>query len=848
MDVDDNSPSTRDEPLRQYFTPRVAADDVSSSRRRSSTGIPNPVKRVYPDRRYTPILVSARNMIKPALMETDAGISDDEEGETVTKMAVPSSVVSSPLPTSAPQFEATPAAKRSFSIGDLLSTGPQPLWRRPSQRSNRSTSTRLVRKAKPRVSSAPQATMGNGLSRTGGLDSEPPTKRRDITDPYAGQRSIYSSSSGIPHLADTADHEVDLQLGSNTQQYHQPDATPTPLSHSAGDAQTPSPPDLQRLPSATPTSASRRPIRVSAAQSEITVGSDSDFRSVGDASTDYQSDTVYDSYPTRTTRSSSGKRGPHIESIFDDSPPTFSSGRSTRLKDLLNDGGPGDHGPRYRHSTIEEEGSIVSTPVRSLHNQSVASTPSARPGAQQLFGSSPPMMPMKADTDDIDWDAFDDDRHDTGLGIEQQGNPFYNTPHRSLPFRFGPALQQDIAGQRNATPQRSKDEKANLFEWAEVQPSPSHNQSPPRPRTVHGKKEPDSRGSRAAGRRAPSGMHARSHSVPVVPDTDGKRTNAAANKFGTWGVGSKNVTEDWNEDFDFEEAPVPSTELLRTDEKRIDSGHDMFVPRSIREQQENVMANIGLLREWGLLIEELKELRVRAVALDMLSGPHAQAWYEVDAMIELADQETQEQTLEPRRSPPSSPGFDYGEFDEPMPSIDRTADTSMLLDGDVSTAALASPATPQHQQPITRPRKDSEAVARSVIEALQTRRSFSDPTALKAAAPPAKKVPFDTATLRHIVPYVNGLKRKMKDALRETEGLYTSPRRRVSADDEAQPATDQEPAFRSIFNEPESETTTVLRRSRRENAATDHDGGGDDSWNEPQSDLTSRLRNMRLPQ
>lgn len=279
----------------------------------------------------------------------------------------------------------------------------------------------------------------------------------------------------------------------------------------------------------------------------------------------------------------------------------------------------------------------------------------------------------------------------------------------------------------------------------------------------------------------------------------------------------------------------------------------MFVPRSIREQQENVVANIGLLREWGLLIEELKELRVRAVALDMMSGPYAGDWYEVDAMIELADQETEEKTLEPRRSPPSSPGFDYDDFDEPIPNIASATrpltlpDAAVPENGVAATFTRTSPPPITLQQPVTtRPRKDSEAVARSVIEALQTRRSVSDPTALKPP-PPAKKVPFDTATLRHIVPYVNGLKRKVKDALRETEGLYSSPRRRVSPNSEVHQSTNREPAFRSIFDEPELESTAALKRSRRrEEAATDHDGS-EDPWLDQQDDLTTKLRNMKFP-
>lgn len=859
MDVDDKPSTPRDPKLRQYFTPKVTLEESVFTRRRSSTGIPNPVKRVYPDRRYTPILVSARQQVKPAQPETDDSMSEDGEDEAVTKLALAPSVASSPLPTHTSHFEEGQTPKRAFSIGDLLSTGPQsPLWRRPSQRQGRSAA-KLTRKTRPRIASAPQASMGNALSRDTGLDSEPPAKRRDLTAPQSGTRGIYSSSAGNPQLDHDGLHEIDLHLGSQHQQQNPLGNARTPRTNIPSDVQTPSPLQQQRLPSATLVSAANRPVRVSAVQSEITssIGSDSDFQSIGDNSTDYQSDAVYDSYPTRTTRSSSGRRGPHIESIFDDSPPNYSSGRSTRLKDLLNDGtySTGEHDRRYRHSTIEEEGSIVSTPVRSLHTQSVTSTPSARPGAQQqLFGSSPPAMPLMADPDEIDWDAFDDDdeRDDKGLGIEhRQGHS--HTPQPSLPFRFGPALQHSNHGSRNATPQRSNGDKANLFEWSEVQPSPSHNQSPPRPRTVHGKKDPENRGSRAAGRRAPSGMHARSHSVPVVPDVDGKRTNAVANKFGTWGVGSKAVTEDWNEDFDFEEAPASSVETLKQDEKRIDSGHDMFVPRSIREQQENVVANIGLLREWGLLIEELKELRVRAVALDMMSGPYAHDWYEVDAMIELADQETEENTLEPRRSPPSSPGFDYGEFDEPMPSIASTTRPFTLPDpaapgNDITTRFVRnSPpsAIPEQEPATTRPRKDSEAVARSVIEALQTKRSVSDPTALKVGLP-SKKVPFDTATLRHIVPYVNGLKRKVKDALRETEGLYSSPRRRVSPNSTVQQQDSQEPAFRSIFNEPDSEATAAFRRSRREQAATDHDGG-EDPWLEQEGDLASRLRNMRLP-
>lgn len=876
MSVDTPSEDARDHQLRQYFTPRVAAEEPSAGRRRSSTGIPNPIKRVYPDRKYTPILVSGRELVQPARLEVDDGFGASAEDVAATKLRMVHSVASSPLPAQTAHFEEASIPKRSFSIGKLLSTGPQPQWRRPPSSKGNASASKLARRARPRVTSAPQASMGSSLSSSRGNDSEPPAKRRDLTDPQAANLSVYSSSSSSQPV-DAHNHEFRLDLGARTPVTLRSRLLDSPIIESASHVATPSPLEQRRLPSATVESTAARHARTSAAPSEITstVSSDSERRSTGGFSTDYQSDTVYDSYPTRTTRSGSGKRGPPIDTIFDDSPPTYSSGRSTKLHDLLSDGTVGnEQGTRYRHSIIEEEESVLNTPGRSMRDNSVRSTPSARPGAQKLFLSSPPAMSLMPDPDDIDWDAPESaEAAEEGVGIEPANAA--STPHvldRNLQFLLGGAFTRSgLTVSAHSTPHRYSNggtDKANPFDWSEQQPSPSHQtQSPPRPRTVHGKKDPENRGSRPVGRRAPSGMHARSHSVPVVPDVDGKR-NVVANKFGTWGVGTKGVTEDWNEDFDFDEAPPPLPEL---DERRIDSGHAMFVPKSIREQQENVVANISLLREWGLLIEELKDLRIRAVALDMLTGPYAHAWQEVDAMIELADQESEEATLQPQRSPPSSPGFDYSAFEEPplppLPSLNNghrprgntvVRVVEPVLTEDEVVLGPRQP-SPHPVAPIDgfapRPRKDSEAVARSVIEALQSKRSVSDPTALKGS-PVTKKVPFDTATLRHIVPYVNGLKRKVKDALRETEGLYSSPRRQsppaeideddvMNVDDEDDD-NDDTPAFRSIFNEPQGGSPMASKqRTRRERAATDNDGF-DEPFAELHTDLAKRMQNMTL--
>jgi len=476
----------------------------------------------------------------------------------------------------------------------------------------------------------------------------------------------------------------------------------------------------------------------------------------------------------------------------------------------------------------------------------------------RLAGSSPLQERAVPDIDEIDWDAFDGDPAPNGEVVQHVSETPSDRPTRtSPPFRFGESQELD-SPLSDTTPLRQNGhntDRANLFDWSESQLTSSANQSPPRPKTMHGKKHSDNRGSRAPARRIPSGMHARSHSVPVVPDVGGRRSNVVANKFGTWGVGSKPVTEEWDDAFDFDGLPSAIPENSEVDEQRSVSGHDMFVPQSIRQQQQNVVANIGLLRDWGLLIEELKELRIRAMALDMMHGPYASDWEEVDAMIELADQETDEETLEPRWTPPSSPGFDYTEFDDSSAAARgrgvslRLSDAMMVEADPVSDPMQSGTHVGASNTVITsRARKDSEAVARSVIEALQSKRSVSDPTAA-ALAPQSRKVPFDTATLRHIVPYVDRLKRKVKEGLRETEGLRTSPHRgppQPSAFEGMDEDGDEQPAFRNIFRDSRSDQGLAIRHSRREQAATDHDGSEDLLMGQG-TDLAQRMRNMNLP-
>jgi hypothetical protein len=797
------------------------------------SGIPNPIKRIYPDRRYTPILVSAQQHIRQGDVEADDALSLHTVGEPIRPSTMPSSMVPSPIVS---QNEGTSSSRRSFSFSNYFTNAP-PLPQIPTVNGSRTTTGNRSRSntADRQRISAPQTSMGTGLS-SSRKTSERLSKRRNVSD----SEPLSYATHGInvnPHK------EIQLNLGSADQSPSwNSDAFHDTLSNETGHG-----PTLRRsAPSATLASNAKRQSRLSAATSEMTsgYGSDSENISLDDASTDYQSD-AFDSFPTRTTtttRSSSGKRGPPIETIFDESPPTFSSGRSTKLRDLLSTSSfPSSDSDPYRYSTIEEEDSIA-TPKRSLAGKSLNSSPSARNGSHNAFTLSPPLVREMPDPDDIDWDAEDEPEFsssppETARRVSRSPDvPAYRI-ETSLPLRLAVPSRQQSSHSSSSTPRRSGvgHDRATIFDWAEIQPSPSHNNSPPRPKTVHGKKDPESRGSRPPGRRLPSGMHARSHSVPVAPDVDGKRISTVATKFGTWGVGSKGVTEDWNEDFDFEDT-LPELPSAILEDRRIDSGHAMFIPKSIQEQQDNVVANISLLREWGLLIEELKDLRMRAAGLGMLAGRHAEAWGEVDAMIDLADQESHEKTLEPRRSPPSSPGFDDTAFDEPMREAAQSARARgrsirspqpPMLGDDDSIAVFDEPQTPSRSI-TTRPRKDSEAVARSVIEALQNKRAVSDPASLQAQKP-VKKVPFDTATLRHIVPYVNGVKRKIKEVLREAEGLYSSPCQQLPPNDDSDDDfefSDNEPSFHSIFTDPRSDmapATPSKRPVRRTIAITDND-------------------------
>ena len=833
----------------QFFTAKKAKERTLTKRRASSVNA-HRFRRIFPDEKHKAMLVLARSVTVGA-EEVDESASDDGDsvffvsrpGTPLSIKAVLSTQPEAPQPVELSHFQAHAStgvsddasrSRRSFSITDLISSATT-----KKQWIARAPSARLSRRSSQRVSSAPLVpTMGKRPHSTSCGEA-----RRDLTEPALARRDIAT-------CAGAAESSFAHNGPSGGSSSSPSPALPVRRVNSVPGDGLALMPQLEVIasgglvanqtpPSPTLAQSAVRPSRHSMAPSEqastLVGSSDNEVRGLGsgdDDDADLQSETLFDSLRTGATRSTSGgARGPRIETIFDESPPAKI--KITALRDLLPPGAFGEHptnGATGHHSIAEEEESI-STPVRTVRpERTLQDSPSfsrtqTTPLFPTLIPSSPPSMPKPLSLGTLEWDSTaggDDDSSRWSLDEEEIEDSWVDLPtasHAGTPSSLlhqNPRLFASSSSPKPTTPQHNtaehvdRDARSSIFDWSEQQPADklTGNHTPPRPRTVHGKKDADRRGSRSVGRRVPSGLHARSQSVPVVPDATGKRNTVVTNKFGTWGVGSKGITEDWNDDFDFSELIEDPAAEGSDGGPRIDSSTSMVVPKTIQEQQNNVLANIGLLREWGLLIEELKEHRIRAIALGIVDGLQSGMWEEVDAMIDLADQEADHEGV-PRLSPPSSPGFDETAFEDPSgaspsngrgrrksgsPSNDLGRDPtqstrprrkSILPPNYGIFAPQSSPIPPKSrfeaplrldQKPIiTRPRKDSEAKARSVIEALQKRRSNFEPAADAPPTPSSKKVPFDTATLRRIVPYVSTLTRKVKDAIRDAEGLYSSP-------------------------------------------------------------------------
>lgn len=774
---------------KHFFQVRRARELLKGSHPKRSPKDHSAIFRIYPDGTQ-PSLLLATTVARP---ET----SFDRSAETESINSPESSPLSS-SPFSRTSRVQRPSAtrpdrprtsrlegqkRRSFTIGGFLHDSPSPSPKR-LLRHQSSPQAKLRQKVDQRIASAPMMSTHQG--KPANWDS-PLRKNLNTDKQYEVQ--TFDTGSGSPQAANSSTS----QLRHSTSRPSRQSRTPSDLNSS-------------------------NPGSVSAPRV---------FSWVNEEDADLNSDTVYDSMRTGTTRSSLGHPRPPLESLFHDVDPQDSPQYN-------------DHKKQNRYFS-SSAGSYIDdggrTPINPRH---IASQQIPLYQSSRNFGAY-----WSSDANLADAEMFEDEGwDDPGLNLnaaeaERRAQDWEDTENPG-----------DAANLRLHENSHSKDgnTKSNLFDWSE-EPAIDKvgaSETPPRPRTVHGKKHPDSRITRSTGRRAPSGLHARSQSVPVFQEITG-RTNDVTRKFGTWGVGSKAVTEDWDEDFDFGDAYQPALQGSEAAEGRIDSGVSMIVPESIRIQQSHLLVDIGLLREWGLQIEELKDLRMRAVLLGLTDDPDSAATFaEVDAMVELADQETEDNGLTGLRSPASSQHFTDDGFDttnspqsEPAPAKHYSPKGILHNYSRKSESARPSPQSAKFESPEapTRPRKDSEAVARSVIETLQRPRNTSE-SRLEPERSPSRKVPFDTATLKHIVPHVKDLTRRVKQVLREAEGLNPN----------AGDAEHAVPPLTRAFIEPVEESPTAQRERRLRASQQITDARGVRDEGNPPGDIVSRLRLMNVSQ
>ncbi|KAI9673834.1 MAG: hypothetical protein M1829_003952 [Trizodia sp. TS-e1964] len=397
-------------------------------------------------------------------------------------------------------------------------------------------------------------------------------------------------------------------------------------------------------------------------------------------------------------------------------------------------------------------------------------------------------------------------------------------PHSSSP-------SQPSQRKEPEPPRRSDKPRISLFDWSEqlsIDKNTVHG-SFPRPKTVHGKQGIEGRGGRSSSRRGPSPLHIRSQSVPVVPEVDGQREHSkGASRFATWG--SKGVSEDWDGDFDFE-ASTTSNKLStysEETEKRVDSGIAMLVPQSIRERQASVLGHLGHVREFALLVEDLKRYRTLAASKNLIDGPSSSLWEEAEGIIALATLDDEDE-IRPIQSP-SSPGFGVDGFeDDPVQvnaqprrkSVLSLDDENFGADGGINApgdepvtprppltssgvvgerkSSVASIlgferrasfhisderpkifcVNPERDRPVSLPangeRSDASAGARSVMETMHSRRTTSESALSGVSGKSRGKMQFDTTTLRDLVAHVSVLARSLAELVRDSEDSSSSP-------------------------------------------------------------------------
>ena len=720
-------------------------------------------------------------------------------------------------------------SRNSFSIGDLV---PLPTLARKTSRNGslRRKKGRIGTATGRRIVSAPQP----NILRNG--DGSPTDKsKQNAHRPAKGISNSRSPSSPLPPFEQFSAFEVDLpgtsdsnntgSIGDDSAFPSYQDSPLAPYASGQGGGVT------TRI-----RSQSYRNSRVPSEHS-TTFGSDNEHSrvfSVDGEDNDIRSETAYDSLRTEASGSShSGARNYRVESVFGDQPAEHSKLNSLIFQEKLSRISSLNY-KRAENFIAEEESVQTPTPkftdastysaaadLTSIYkrrsDQLSATTPvDSLERAGETYSSRHDAKSRDGESQDLEFEirTIDEDDWDNELDIDST-----MTGQRSED-RLTESSYFEMLVQRNNTVLAERP-KSNIFEWSERQLPEKRQQqdSSLRPKTAHPQQGME-RGGRPSGRRPTAGMHLRSQSVPLPPENGKHRFNNSA-KLDSWKLGGKGENEKWDNDFEFDEAPAVQDAMA---EPRPSNG--VIVPREILESQASVHGQFGQVKELTLLVEELRRLHHQAGAYGLLNGQSAGLWKEAEGIIDLATLDEDE----PPRSP-NSTGFEFDVFDEETATpnarhrrsntIRSRHDSQPQMEALPSThpTNFPSPVDSRQGTPNGRPRQDSVARAKSVLENINQHRSpidlslepVQERTVSSSPSKPAK-MHFDTTSLRDLVTRAGVVTRALKEIIRKAEDpgyIPQTPERRS--------ASPPDPPFVSqIFhhNSPHSSPLSVERKSR----------------------------------
>ncbi|KAL4740166.1 hypothetical protein BDV11DRAFT_102615 [Aspergillus similis] len=760
--------SSENDPWQPYLVPK---SDTSSERldRRFSTSTntrETAVRRILPQTDAAPALILATS-----ITERDG-----------TVKAVPEKPATQPVEFRDPFKQASSGLKTHQTETDACQLSYEEMRPKSPGESAGPLGIRVLRNGsftgpKRRAASTPLLEQSN-VEGAIWVSSRAP-ERRNITDPNVFRRPATNpANGGVSSLYTSGIMGPQSRILSSQRKEHR-------------DIQQSAPADGSAL-SSLYGSIRRRPKRHSIAASDpasTVIGSDDTriFTSGEEDETDFMSDTAFDSIRTHFTTESFCFQSPRIETIFDKNIP---------LGNTID--------PSAGSNDMNSPSVLLSSPIKSLSSEEERRT---------IVASFTPVTQIITNTNEADSevsfpsDLSDDDDSKSmvaSLPGDKTIRPFRPQVSALCLDTSGGQRQRGTHGSGGVTGEVHETlPKMNIFDWSE-HPRPDREGSGPdgRPRTVHGKHGPGIRGSRTTGRKPPSTLHYRSQSVPVAREPAmPNESRQSSGKFGTWGLGSKGVSEDWDSDFEFEDKDKDENAMNENinPNKNI-SRRSVIVPQAIMERQASLHGQYGQVQELTLLVEELKRLRHQASFLDIVRGPSNELWKEAEGIVDLATLDDDDHN----ESPPRSPSSLTFSFDESEGDSSQINDPWKRVSGDSWRASLSENSS---LRPTTSPGPEQTVLspkANSVLDLIYQQRLTQNPTSIHSHLPRSKKLPFDTQSLRDLVVRAGVVTRALKEVVRKAEGVANG------SEENTHPS---HPPFSRIFETPSHDDISKFETS-----------------------------------